>query len=125
MKIAIPLSILILTFPVCLSAQDADSLNTGIIDGTVNDESGNPMIGAAIIAFDENDSTFGAMTDATGYYEITGLPPGDYTIRAFMAGMDFPTEDVFIDDENDSIKEVTIEYSYMDSIPDPNVIWIP
>ncbi len=47
--------------------------------------------------------SYDALTDPTGYYKISRLPPGEYTISVRMVGMNLPTEDVFIEDENDSI----------------------
>ncbi len=57
--------------------------SSGIIAGLVEDESGNPLVGATVII---EGTTFGAMTTSTGEYVIAGLSPGHYTVMARMVG---------------------------------------
>jgi len=60
------------------------SQTTGKIRGTVVDnESGEPLIGAAVSV---NGTTFGAATDANGVYIILAVPVGSYSISARYIG---------------------------------------
>ena len=54
----------------------------GAIDGTVTDfDTGKPIEGATV-----TDGTRSATTDSTGYYLITDVPEGDYTVTASATG---------------------------------------
>ena len=54
----------------------------GAIEGTVTDvDTGNPIEGAAV-----TDGTRQATTDATGYYSMTDVPEGTYTVVASATG---------------------------------------
>ncbi len=57
---------------------------TGIISGTVTDsETGEKLAGVNIIVEGTNLTT---VTDSKGYYVITNVPPGDYTVVANLVG---------------------------------------
>lgn len=56
---------------------------TGIVQGTVKDKSGEPLIGANVII---KENKFGAATDRFGRYIIKKLSPGKYTIEASYIG---------------------------------------
>ncbi|MDM7924659.1 MAG: TonB-dependent receptor [bacterium] len=58
--------------------------NTGKIAGTVKD-AGNksPLIGVNVLV---QGTSFGAVTDENGAYQILGLPPGSYALRLTMMG---------------------------------------
>src|SRR5579864_951499 len=60
------------------------SLAPGGIQGLVMDEAGAPIAGAVVSALGSN-SAF-AVTDRVGHFELKGLPPGPYLIRAHLAG---------------------------------------
>ena len=60
------------------------SLAPGGIQGLVMDEVGAPIVGAVVSALGSN-SAF-AVTDRSGHFELKGLPPGPYLIRAHLAG---------------------------------------
>lgn len=62
----------------------ASAQSTGQIDGYVSDSYGNPLIGATVMIL---GSSMGAMTEGTGYYCITDVPPGTYALVASMIGM--------------------------------------
>jgi hypothetical protein len=58
--------------------------NTGNIQGTITDlDTQQPLIGANIVL--ENTS-FGAASDVNGYFQITHVPVGSYSLRADMMG---------------------------------------
>ena len=58
--------------------------NTGKIAGTVKD-AGNksPLIGVNVLV---QGTSFGAITDEKGEYQILGLPPGSYALRLTLMG---------------------------------------
>lgn len=56
---------------------------TGTVSGVVNDTNGAPMPGANIIISGTDLST---VADAQGRFVITGVPPGEYEIKAEMIG---------------------------------------
>ena len=60
------------------------SLAPGGIQGLVMDEAGAPISGAVVSALGSN-SAF-AVTDRAGHFELKGLPPGPYLIRAHLTG---------------------------------------
>ncbi len=72
--------------PVPVTAGTATSANCmlsegGIISGTVRDESNNPINGAIISAYDQNQKQVSsAATDAGGIYSLKRLPSGNYKL---------------------------------------------
>src|SRR5438093_1155664 len=57
------------------------------IEGTVTDTSGAVVAGVAItVTNQETGVSQKATTDAGGFYAVTNLPPGRYTVTASMAG---------------------------------------
>ncbi len=61
---------------------------TGKIEGTVTDQQGAPVANAQVFIV---GTSFGAVTDAKGYYFLNNVPVGTYTIRAQFIGY-APTE---------------------------------
>lgn len=76
----------------------------GAIAGTVTDEAGEPVVGAAVRAFIRRAGaarTFGApvaivMTDDRGVYRLPSLLPGDYIVAAAQPGLSAPSS-IFAD----------------------------
>src|SRR5258708_6446835 len=64
------------------------TLATGAIQGTVQDEKGLPIAGAAVSAL--GATTAVAYTDRTGRFELRTLPPGPYLVRAHLTGFVAP-----------------------------------
>jgi hypothetical protein len=60
----------------------------GAIQGTVLDEQGRPVAGAVVSAV--GGSTIVAVTDKAGHFELRGLPPGPYLVRAHLGGFVTP-----------------------------------
>lgn len=58
------------------------------LSGIVNDEKGRPLEGAIVSIFgrDLEQGARTAFTDDEGRFEVSGLPPGDYRLRAYLAG---------------------------------------
>ncbi len=56
---------------------------TGIVSGTVSGDDGKPISGANVAVSGTKLTT---VTDSNGYFVITNVPPGDYTVTAEMVG---------------------------------------
>ena len=68
----------------CLSAGQP---GTGTLEGTVTDQTGRTIPGTEVTAV--NDSGLGSFRDTTddaGYFELTGLAPGHYTLNLIRTG---------------------------------------
>lgn len=61
----------------------AFATTTGIISGVVEDQDGNPLVGATVTI---EGTQYGAMTSSQGEYVIPALNPGEYTVIARMIG---------------------------------------
>lgn len=59
--------------------------STGRIEGTITDESGEPLPGVNVIV---RGTTFGAATDIDGNYVIKGIRPGEYNIEMRFIGFE-------------------------------------
>src|SRR5208282_3656126 len=58
-----------------------------LLNGTVMDESGRPIAGAAVtVRSPDTNQTFNAVTNDAGFYAVPGLPPGRYELTASSAG---------------------------------------
>lgn len=65
----------------------AQSTTTGALTGTVTSD-GAPLPGATITATSpQAQGSRTAVSDANGNYNIPGLPPGDYTVRVELQGL--------------------------------------
>ena len=74
----------------CALAQDA-----GSIQGTVTDSSGAPVLGAVVVVEDPNGNRHTTVTDITGNFKISALPPETYNIKISAAGLaDWSVRDV-------------------------------
>jgi len=87
------------------------------ITGRVLDETTRaPLVGATVLL---TGTSCGAMTDEFGYYLITGLPEGTYSVQARMVGKGEQTfEDVLL-----SPGETTQQDFYL--IPQSPGFWLP
>ncbi|PYF74724.1 SusC/RagA family TonB-linked outer membrane protein [Pedobacter nutrimenti] len=59
------------------------SAQTGQLSGRVLDETGQPLPGASVVVKETNGGT---STDGNGYYRLTGLSQGNYTVRVSFIG---------------------------------------
>jgi hypothetical protein len=76
------LGLLVVGVP-CASAQ----INTGDITGTVTDPTGAIIAGAEVVATNADpQQRFSAVTNASGQYLLTGLPPSTYKLTASVQG---------------------------------------
>jgi len=65
------------------------------IEGHVRDTEGNPLSGVLIEA-----NGYTAETDDNGYYQLTDLPYGDYTLIAELEKHNFTPQDIIVNDES-------------------------
>ncbi len=58
------------------------------LGGSVRDELGQPVVGAVVSVFGKNlvDGALIAVTDDSGRFQLEGVPPGLYRLRAYLAG---------------------------------------
>ncbi len=82
------------------------SAQTGIIKGTITDALTNEPIGFANVLVLGTD--FGTTTDIDGNYEITGLEPNLYEVRASFIGYDEATE---FEIQVTSARPVTVDFT--------------
>lgn len=75
-------ALLLVVFATTVSSQQ----NTGSIKGTVTDQLGSLVVGAAIVAKDAKGSERRATTNAMGAYEIRSLAPGKYDLKISAPG---------------------------------------
>lgn len=74
--------ILILFFTLCMMPVFG-MVPKAYVSGTVQDEHGNPVVGAAVAL---RDTPYQTLTDEKGTYILENVPYGEYTIVAFYSG---------------------------------------
>lgn len=79
---------LLVMIALVVSVASFAQVTTSALNGKVADESGNPLIGATVIAVHTPSGTeYGAATNASGYYNINGMRAGGpYTITISYIG---------------------------------------
>lgn len=96
-------TILFLLFTTLLFSQ------TGTIRGFVFDKAnGEPVIFASVYLY---KTTFGAATDLNGYFSITKIPKGDYTLVVSFLGYDTLRMAVSLDDDQIITKQFFLQES--------------
>ena len=82
-----------LTLVLCAFAMTAFS-QTGTVRGfLINEENGEPMIFANVFL---KGTTFGAVTDLNGFYAISKVPAGNYTLMGTYIGFDTATVNISV-----------------------------
>lgn len=86
----------------------ADEVMQGRIEGTVtSDASGEPIPGVNVLV---EGTELGAATSADGAYEITGVEPGVYTVRASFIGYGDETEEgVEVEEGQTTTVDITMQ----------------
>jgi len=73
---------------------DARGQQTGTITGSVVEDTGDPLPGANVVI---SGTERGTSTNASSTFELTGLDPGTYTLRASFVGYLSSTKDVRVE----------------------------
>jgi hypothetical protein len=60
--------------------------STGTLRGQVIDPSGSTVSGAAVLLTAPNGNSVDSVTNKDGFYEVTGLAPGTYTVKVVAEG---------------------------------------
>jgi hypothetical protein len=76
---------LLLVFAVCAGVAPAQQA-TGTLRGKVSDEFGGVIVGANVTVTDASGRPKTTATDSDGAFQIAGLAPGRYTLRAYATG---------------------------------------
>ena len=69
-------------FVFCLIGAFVQSQHTGLVEGTIHAEDGNPLAYATVVV---KGTQYGTLTNEDGYYTFT-LPEGEYTIAVSFVG---------------------------------------
>lgn len=71
--------------------------NTGTLRGVVMDESGQPLAAATVVARNpQTNFQRGMLTEATGFYNLGGLPPAAYSVEFSHPSYGTETQDIRI-----------------------------
>ncbi|MFQ5583214.1 MAG: TonB-dependent receptor [Calditrichia bacterium] len=102
--------LVLIIFPVNSNAQA-----NGIIRGLVNDEEGNPLLGANISL---EGTILGSSTDEDGVYIIEDVPPGTYTVVASYIGYKTERQTVTVSEGATVTQNFTLatDVLYMDAV---------
>jgi hypothetical protein len=76
---------LVLALGVNLTA-GAQVPTTGTLRGQVTDPSGSTVSRAAVLLTAPNGNSVDSVTNKDGFYEVTGLAPGTYTVKVVAEG---------------------------------------
>lgn len=79
---------------------ESDMLQT-VLTGTVSDSETGEVLPGANVSID--GSTMGASSDTEGRYNITGLEPGSYTVRATFIGYQPNTREITIEEGQETM----------------------
>lgn len=88
------------------------------LGGSVQDELGQPVVGAVVSVFGKNlvDGALIAVTDDSGQFQLDGVPPGLYRLRAYLAGF-LPSSyaKVIIEEGMEQVGAVLMSLAALDS----------
>lgn len=99
-RVGVVVPVLALLSAVPLAAQ------TGTISGSLTDNAGNPLVGAAIRV---EGLVVSASSDANGRYRLTAVPAGTYTVRVRMIGYRAASRSVTLDPGEAVVVNFTLE----------------
>ncbi len=88
------------------------------LEGVVRDHGGRPLGGAIVSVFGKNlyEGAITAVTDAEGRFEVAGVPPGLYRLRAYLEGF-FPSPyaKVVIEEGVERVSAILMSLASLDS----------
>ncbi len=91
-------------------APSAGAATGGTVSGVVTDASSVPVANATILVGDVYGLVGSTSTDAAGSYEITDVPPGDYTLTVYAVGyLDPAPMSITVVDGVTTTQDVTIQ----------------
>ncbi len=79
-----------------LFSAPARAQEPGSVAGTVTSQGAPVGSAQVIIASMAGLATYGGITDANGRFEVSGLPPGSYTVEVQMLGLSAPAREVSV-----------------------------
>ncbi|MCF6409864.1 carboxypeptidase regulatory-like domain-containing protein [Pseudalkalibacillus salsuginis] len=80
----------------------------GSIDGSVTDQTGNPISGALVRLFSENVLVSSIVTDNTGRFGFSNLTPGSYSVTVSAENFATHSQGVIVRSDETSIVEITM-----------------
>jgi hypothetical protein len=123
------LALLVLMFSMCwVEAQVAADTASGSVAGTVIDPQGAVIHGAQVEA--TNDLTkaqYKTKTDNTGFYRVSGLASGNYSVRFVSQGFKTETKSVAVSPSTDTLLDVKLAVGewFGGSYPVVNIPLVP
>ena len=105
--------VLLLSVPVSVLSQVSTTVR-----GTVTDSTGGVIPGASVtVVHETTDEATTRLTDETGNYEFTGLPPGIYTLTADVPGFEVGTySNVELAAGQEVLRNFTLEISVVTTL---------
>ena len=88
------------------------------LGGSVSDDLGQPLVGAVVSVFGKNlaDGALIAVTDDTGQFQLEGVPPGLYRLRAYLSGfLPSPYAKVVIEEGVEQVSAVLMSLAALDA----------
>ena len=76
------------------AGQGASAQETGSIQGKVTDSSSTPILGAVVTVEGADGNSRMTVTDIQGAFQISSLPPGNYSVKISASGLSDWTTDV-------------------------------
>lgn len=95
------------------------------LEGVIASERGEPLVGAIISVFGANLSSGGlvAVSDQNGQFRVSDLPPGLYTLRAYLSGfLPSRSSKVEVIEEGGSSEPVLMKLARLDSQGDGGMV---
>ncbi len=87
----------------------------GRIEGTITDDRGQPVAGAAVEIEKDDDVVSVTFSEESGYYALAGVPQGSYEIEVEAEGYDsFSLDDVSVTAGNKTVVDVSLTESTED-----------
>jgi len=92
------------------------------LEGVISSEHGEPLVGAIVSVFGANLANGALITisDEDGRFRISGLPPGPYTVRAYLSGfLPSPSSRVEVAGEGNAVEPISMRLAPIET-PEPS-----
>jgi hypothetical protein len=103
-----------------------NQVGTPLLEGSIASERGEPLVGAIISVFGANLASGGLITisDENGRFRVSDLPPGLYTLRAYLSGfLPSRSSKVEVSKERGSTEPVLMKLARLD--PQDGALVVP